>query len=424
MAIMDKYNHSKKLAWMVSRRSIFYCIMLLLYFRPAQYVFGTVIYTIGNYALLGEFFIMVLICFINYNRNNYRISKAARYFFILFFWCTAGSTVFNWIKGTSVSFSDAIVFFSTAAGFILLIDFGLTKEPQRFLKCFVAVGTLMCLINALTIFIYSGSGGMNYTAIVSGGHQTYYFLAEDNASVFWTWPVMIVTWIYFFRYCRTKKMGIWAVFYTVITFISYYYVWSVTAMCSVMLMAFVVFYFRKAGKKEKNRRKIIGTLLCKFDIYWISALIVNYIVAVSQTWTKYAELLTIYFNKSMTASGRTFIWEKSVEWINKSLLIGYGQELRDATISKILINHTHNILLETFYRGGMVGGLIFLFAIFCLSKISRGINNRIYDFLMISIFVFFLMCSIDFAFYRYVFLILFILMGHSEIFQKNIEKLW
>lgn len=402
----------------ISKKTLKYVLLLLLYFRPAVYVLGSSVYRVGTAGLIVELFYLVLVALLKHRNNRYQLSGVAGMLLMIFSWCLMGSTVLNYLSGTDVSFNDAITYTATAAGFILLVDLGISDSSKTFLKSFVIVGSLACFINAITIFLYAGRGGMNQSAILSGGHQTYYFLAEDNATMYWSWPVIVVMWLYFFLFNNSKNMLAWNIVCTVTICAAYVFVRSLTAMLGTVALIFLVFHYRKAGNKKRKRRGIhFRQGSPKFYFYWIFAVFVNYIVAVLQSWTKYAYLLELYFNRSATASGRTTIWERSLYYIKQSWLIGFGQETREYSISKLRINHTHNFLLETFYRGGAVAAVMWVILFIHLSQKSKKVHNQIYSFLMLAVFLFLLMAVVDFAYYRYPYLILFILLGHTEVFK-------
>lgn len=400
----------------ISKKTLRYVLLLLLYFRPAVYVFGSSVYRVGTAGLTIELLYLVLVALLKHRNNRYQLSGVAGMLLMIFSWCLMGSTILNYFSGTEVSFSNAITFTVTAAGFILLADLGISDSPQIFLKSFVIVGSLACLINALTIFLYAGRGGMNQSAILSGGHQTYYFLAEDNATMYWSWPVIVVMWLYFFLFNNSKNMLAWNIVCTVTICAAYVFVRSLTAMLGTVALIFLVFHYRKASNKKK-RGVHFKQGSPQFYFYWISSVVISYVVAVSQSWTKYAYLLELYFNKSATASGRTTIWKKSVYYIKQSWLIGYGQETVDYSVSKLRINHTHNFLLETFYRGGAIAAVMWVVLFVYISRKTQNVRNQIYSFLMLAVFLFLLMAVVDFAYYRYPYLILFILLGHTEVFK-------
>lgn len=402
----------------ISKKTLKYVLLLLLYFRPAVYVLGSSVYRVGTAGLIVELFYLVLVALLKHRNNRYQLSGVAGMLLMIFSWCLMGSTVLNYFSGTDVSFNDAITFTATAAGFILLVDLGVSDSPKTFLKSFVIVGSIACFINAITIFLYAGRGGMNRSAILSGGHQTYYFLAEDNATMYWSWPVIAVMWLYLFQFNNSKKMLAWNIVCTVTICAAYAFVRSLTATLGTIALIFLVLRYRKAGNK-KRRGVHFKQGSPQFYFYWISSVVIDYVAAVSQSWTKYAYLLELYFNKSATASGRTTIWKKSVYYIKQSWLIGYGQESIAYSVSKLRINHTHNFLLETFYRGGAIAAAMWVILFIYISQKSKKVHNQIYSFLMLSVFLFLLMAVVDFAYYRYPYLILFILLGHTEIFKEE-----
>lgn len=85
----------------------------------------------------------------------------------------------------------------------------------------------------------------------------------------------------------------------------------------------------------------------------------------------FTTFITSIVGKSIdTMSGRHWIWTRAMEMIGNNALFGYGQ-MTDARLqSEVYVNtilHSHNMLLEVLFKGGIV-----LMAIFCSIMVHVG----------------------------------------------------
>lgn len=417
-----------RLSTRVQISTLFLCIILFFFFRPADYVIGSALNTLFSYAMLPVMFVMLLIAGLNIKNKIYRPNVVTIFILLLFGWCLVGSTIINSNNGNNTDIAGGILTFATVCSFVLICDINLATRPKKFMYTFMLVGTIMCSLNAITMFIYGYKGGMNPEIIQYGRRLTrnYFLLSEDNASFFWTWPVMLVTWFYYYLYNNSTKMRIWAITYTVLVCAGYIYMWSVMAMLGCLIVPIAIILFDRSIKKQvhrKNNHKKRKQLLhasFTFSCYWVTGFAFNILLATQRIISLFAEFITIYLKKDLTLSGRTQIWEKSFYHIQKSPIIGYGYEDFEYTLSKISINHTHNMYIETLYVGGIIA-LIFLILLFIsLSLKAHKISKSpLYHVLMLMILFFILSSSIEFAFYRYHYLILFILMAHTELYTSR-----
>lgn len=404
------------------------CILIFLFFRPEAYVIGQHLYNIISYGIVFTCIVAISYMFFVSKLNRIRITKSTKGFIVLYSWCLGGASLVNWFVGRKIDFNVAIIFLATVMLYSIICEVGLTKNPERFLFFYMLVGSLMCALNAFTIFKYGYSGGMNSVKAYSGMamSQNYFLLGEDNATYYMTWPTLVVMWFYYFRYNRTRLMRVWAIVYTVLNVCAYIYMWSIVAAvaCISVPITLILFLKRIRTKKEKKNRLHIkfGDMQIKIglmDYYWIGGIAFSCLMAYQVITDFIGRFAMMYFNKSLTLSGRTRIWERSLRYIRESLLIGYGNEPYSVSISKIILNHTHNLYLETLYRGGIIGLMLLISAFILLSiDVSRTKKTGIYAWLQLMLFIFLLFTSLDFAFYRYHFMIIVILLAHSELYDE------
>lgn len=305
-----------------------------------------------------------------------------------------------------------------------MCSLGLSYRPKIFLSSFVRVGSAMCFLNALTIFLYGKKGGMRPPEIVFGRKlsSNYFFLAEDNATMFWTFPVLVVVWIYYFRFNKTRKMLFWAITYTIATVCSYVYMNSAAAIITTVFVAFFVLILYRSLKHNKNGKIVLGA------ITFNRAILVGYISSILLIFTDFISLfrniIVEVFNKDLTLSSRIFIWQRALAHIQKSQWIGYGNENPEFTTAIIGINHTHNLILEILYRGGIIGLILFSFALFYCGRVSlRSKGKILYIFLCGTLATFFLSLSVEFGFYRYPYVILLVLALHTELHDSAFDNL-
>lgn len=427
----DKIAVIKKSDLAIPLETVIYVCLLLIYFRPANYVMGATLYKGFSMLLIVVGIVLLLFSVVQAifrvttrNKSFYAPSLPVIILLLLYFWNLLGSSLLNVAKGNTMQTSSALISAFTAIGFILLTDYGLFYNPKRYTGCFVAVGSIMCLLNDFTMLLLKNSGGLQADAVSSRGMgidtSNFYFLAEDNATFFWAWPVFVAVWLYYYLYDNRKSIKIFALFYSVVTIAAYVYVWSVLAMlCFIVTAAVLVLCCRKL-EKPKNKRLKKKHQISKMGIGFIAAMVFNYEMAVNLLFQKYSYYIETYLHKSATLNGRLGIWQKALEYIGKSPLIGYGYEPNEVSIIKIGINHTHNILLETIYRGGAIGLILFVaFFIIMGIKGKKTQDVPIYFFLIICVTLFLFMTTFEFAYYRYVHMFIFVILCHPEIFRKR-----
>ncbi len=401
---------------------------LFLYYRPANYVIGAGVDKVCLFILC----LMSLICFVSaiirYSKGLYHPTRAVVCLVAFFGWCMIGSTFINYFLSGNISMEYAITYFLCELGIVVVSDVQLEKNPKRYLELFVTVGGFQSILNIVTVFAYGSSGGLNAIREREGRtiSQNFFLLAEDNATFFLTWPVLVLSWILYFKFKHTKKMLFWCVSYSALLFASYIYTWSAANIISIAVtIILILLYWRAINRHNKIEDSKFGNVsqkrkLSGFNLYWILAFIFNYLLIAGNLIVAFSSLISGTLKKSLTLSGRTLIWERAIHYILEQFIIGYGCETRAVTLSKIIFNHVHNIMLEILYRGGLIGMILFIFVMLSLGRKSKNYgNDPMIRLLGLCIVLFIFQGAIEFAFYRYPYIVLFVLLGRCEILSNK-----
>ncbi|WP_374047994.1 O-antigen ligase family protein [uncultured Finegoldia sp.] len=133
----------------------------------------------------------------------------------------------------------------------------------------------------------------------------------------------------------------------------------------------------------KSATSIIGLLIIVFCLiikssklslihfYFISLSFFTLIVVLGREY-KIVYYISMFFNRSITFTGRTNIWNSALYYINKKPLLGHGLETSLITIAKFNFVSPHNRYLYILYTGGMLGFALFTYFVFKIWRISKN----------------------------------------------------
>ena len=111
------------------------------------------------------------------------------------------------------------------------------------------------------------------------------------------------------------------------------------------------------------------------------------------TVVKIQELIpfvTKVFHRTVTFSGRTAIWDKTIELIMQRPLFGYGYEMESVTKSRLpgdSFTSSHNIYLTAGYYGGIIGIVLLLSCIVISMNCLRTLRSSSACFIKLFIVV-------------------------------------
>lgn len=365
----------------VRKSLLLFLFLIIPFIKPAEYVFNS---AFDNFMDIWKLFSSMTAIFMYLKKSKLSpviIVTVLYQLSILVPTVLNGSADLRW---------QVVVMLSNIA-FAIIVELGIRNYKRDFLTAISVYGEFMCLIMAVTMFIYYPEGMDQKEFMDILGDKNFYFLGHDNGSFFIVYAVQIFSIIN----CIDKKGKLTfgtALFWAFVDS-AFIYVRSGAAIAAIVLLwIYIIFFYKKTVPRGLN-----------FSSYIAVVLVLFFFVVIFRMHEYFPFIVENIFHKSMTLSGRTIIWDRALVYIKRSPFIGYGQEEAAVLIEKMGINHVHNIILEILYKSGVIG-LTFYTGIVCLigKKLMMYRGNKINDFTAFAVFLFFIISMVDYYESKYV----------------------
>lgn len=230
--------------------------------------------------------------------------------------------------------------------FVLLYFNSLEKEEiNDFLKGFTIYLKLLVYINFITVLLFPNGfyGG------IKSEFETYYFLGHNNTAIKIILPAIIFSALYDFRTKNIITHKTWLLL--IVSFINVTITWSNTSMIGLFIV-FVMFLYITFFKK---RLKIFNNKL----LFFIPIILFAVLIIIGRfEFVRF--LIEDILHKDMSLTGRTLIWDNSLEAIKDSFVYGYGYGVKiyDIIPMSSTPNSCHNYFLDLLFRGGILHLLV------------------------------------------------------------------
>lgn len=248
----------------------------------------------------------------------------------------------------------------------------LKKINKYFRLCFV--------INVISIVL------VDYLKILPG--QDIYFLGIDNRWVFTYLP-----WITFeFVVALYEENKNKALKYFLCAEITLIYKWSASAMLCFLLWIIV----------------FIDIKLCKQAVkIYILTVLANVTVIVFKIQNYFNNLLQNVLHKSLTLSGRTFLWDKILNDLVSFKYLGIGMQTiefdqnyfftsNDYQLQFLAVSHAHNSYMTVLYRSGICGLISYMIVwVLSLKKLKQNREHPLSNVLFIALVIVMLLSIFD-----------------------------
>ena len=248
---------------------------------------------------------------------------------------------------------DAIVNSIQIIAFALIIYYLTQKDIKIFFKAMAIILLVLVLINYITI-IARPEGYLI-------GYLKKWFFGTKNNHFSIILPAIICNYIYCLYAKEKKSLNIYFYLLLLISGASILFLQSATSLVAFLI---TIMYF--------PLRKFIKDINIK--LYLVIYIIVSLCILVFNIQNNFKFIIEDVLNKDLTFTGRTEIWEKSIDFIKEKPILGYGVENQDYRVIKFgkeSFIHCHNMILEIFYQGGLT--LFILFSMF-LSLVIKNIK--------------------------------------------------
>jgi O-antigen ligase len=300
-----------------------------------------------------------------------------------------------------LSFSFGVELFSFFVIFKYYLESGYFKE---YLKVFEIILFTFIIINIFTQLFYPSG------LYIDTRNWKAWFLGNPNSFIFFNFTALTVSTIN--SITKEGKMLLSYYFKMIVIIASEIIGNSVTGTIAIIITVVLVVFFNKSPKPKYKlcRDALLGSIA-------VSAILIS--VGAD---TSIGKIIVSIFNKTTTFSGRTTIWNSSVQKIQEHLLIGNGWA--EVPLNwRWNVEQCHNTFLDILFVGGIVLFAIYIvITIFCLKRLDKkesSIPENVMAYIFIGYCVVFLMEARrkDFGIF-----ILYALMFYAPKIKKYIEE--
>ena len=392
------------------KNSILYFISAVLFFQPARYVLGDALTRVWNYGLIAVCGLYVALYGLKFRYG--KLTKADVGVLALtaaHVYCLFGASFLN--RSTS-NIRGGFIYAAFLTGFAAFARTGMTRSPKQFMQGITAAGTLTCGIHLVTILLYQNNGGMRIGIDSTLGRaysDNWFFLGHANASFFVLYPVIVLLFIYAYQYDR--RLIRFAYAFLAFAWICHFVQWSLAGLISITAFAALLLLDRVPSVRARRIVRRAGDL--RFNMIFF--LVIESFLALFSGLSRYTDFLLAYFGKGQSIRARLGVWENAVKFIAMRPIFGNGWNREDIEVLRITRSHTHNILIEYLYCGGIIAVILFLFAVWYLQKQIDTRKNTFYANKAARVALYFaapymLASTFDYYMYRYQAMVIYIVL--------------
>lgn len=241
----------------------------------------------------------------------------------------------------------------TSITFFIFIDYFLKFHIKELVNSLFCILLIFVTVNFLLMIKYEQ--GIYNIGIYN---RSYWFLGHVNNMPVFIFPAIIVSIIKYQSVNRFEKMI--SIILFIISVFSILYGKSATSIIGL----FIILYYLLNKYPKLN-----------FNNFYIITLLFFIFVVILGKEFRLTYYISKFFDRSITFTGRTDIWEITLFYVKKNLLFGNGIESDMIRVSKIGFTSPHNRYLNILYTGGLVGFLFFSIYLLFTHQKSYSIPN-------------------------------------------------
>lgn len=277
----------------------------------------------------------------------------------------------------------------------LLIELFL-EYKEDLVKAMMLHHELAIYPNLITLLVYFGKDGRYGNG--------FFYLGDYTILYEFYLPAIAIASVYIYLTKKTFRGMLLIAVSTISCFLSPSATTKVGILIALMIFAY--------GMLIKKNRDVSITAMFVFS------LILNvFIVCIYSTGKLHFldSFITNVLHKSVTFSGRIWIWPRDIEMIKEKLLFGHGYRTTVQIESGFIANHAHNALLDKALVGGIPQLLLFILMHVELLRKTERTKSSIYKIVMVALMTAIFISYITdqlFKFWR--FYVIFFLLYHLD----------
>lgn len=241
----------------------------------------------------------------------------------------------------------------TSITFFVIINYFVKYYTKEFLNVLFYVLLILITVNFFLMIKYKE--GIYNVGIYN---RSYWLLGHVNNIPIFIFPALIASIAKLELSNRSGKLI--SIFLIIISIASILYGKSATSIIGLMI---ILYYL--VNKYPK---------LTLTNYYLITLLFFVFVVILGGEF-RLTYFISNFFNRSITFTGRTNIWESTIYFIKNNLMFGNGIETDAMKLYKIGFTSPHNRYLNILYTGGLVGFLLFNIFLFLVHKRSYCVSD-------------------------------------------------
>lgn len=282
---------------------------------------------------------------------------------LLFFLIIIASSIMNNNLTLGSSYRLFILF-----GFIVFLSNQLKFNFKELILSLYYIFTILIILNLFSVLI----GGLGYSETGSEA----FFLGRKNHLIFSTIPY--ITIIYTYSYTFYNRLKLKYFFLIILSLASVVLAGSGTGIIiSIVFMIFIIF--------PNFLYPSMYVYLFIYAFFFLSIVIYR----LHEKWLGF--IIVDILDKDITFSGRTLLWDISIEAIRDKWILGYGRGNTIISDTYWYLNEAHNGLLEIGLDSGILGIIIFSAILLIVAKkLNKYKVNKIAKIISLSIFLFLL----------------------------------
>lgn len=262
------------------------------------------------------------------------------------------------------------------------------------------------LINTATVFLYPNAMYANNRNL-----WVCWFLGEDNGGYIYYIVASTVAMIY--TQYISKRITVLSGLVWASSFIFVFYRDIATGKACQIIWAVLVLGYRFGWFRKLLKAR-----------YILYAIVGGFVAVVLLREFIFEPIVTI-LGRNITLTGRTLIWDHTLERIKGKPLLGFGmysgEEFDRAVMNKGLLN-AHNWLLMLMFYGGIISVVLFTLAVICACRDAKPErNSSFYRCMVIGLIVLAVRFLVEAGQFQIMFVMLAIL-AHSKEFTHGLEN--
>lgn len=252
-------------------------------------------------------------------------------------------------------------------GMAIILNYWIQKEVKSLLSVLMFIFEILIYVNLLLVFLCP-KGIYGY---VESKNRAHWLLGHQNGIYIYVMCAILVSILYL--YCSNKRKANYVRSLALIaaSTIMVVKVWSATTLVGVAII-FLVLVLYRFRIYPGIKTGIVFSFLMFFG------------VVVYRQQSVFGWFIKNVLHRSMTFTGRTKIWDKTIELIKENPIWGYGYK-SSATCLRLFDGvHPHNRYLLDLFQGGIILLVIFLLLMLTASYALKRSENTIAKAIIVS----------------------------------------